>query len=105
MEMLAGKTTGKDKSEGIAAYAPFARQVLKEGWVKPSKRIFDDTKITDHFAIIPTLQAPRNLSDAEAKLYDMVVKRFLRCSSPRPSSSSPRASPVSRASRSRARAG
>jgi DNA topoisomerase III len=77
MEMLAGKTKGKDKSEGVAAYAPFARQVLKEGWVKPSKRIFDNTKISDHFAIIPTLQAPGNLSDAEAKLYDMVVKRFL----------------------------
>ena len=77
MEMLAGKAKGKDKSEGVAAYAPFARQVLKEGWVKPSKRIFDNSKISDHFAIIPTLQAPGNLSDAEAKLYDMVVKRFL----------------------------
>jgi len=73
MEMLAGK----GKGEGVAAYAPFARQVLKEGWVRPSKRIFDNTKISDHFAIIPTLQAPGNLSDAEAKLYDMVVKRFL----------------------------
>jgi len=77
MEMLAGKTKVKDKSEGVAAYAPFARQVLKEGWVKPSKRIFDNSKISDHFAIIPTLQAPGNLSDAESKLYDMVVKRFL----------------------------
>jgi DNA topoisomerase-3 len=77
MEMLAGKAKGKDKSEGVAAYAPFARQVLKEGWVKPSKRIFDNAKISDHFAIIPTLQAPGHLSDAEAKLYDMVVKRFL----------------------------
>ena len=77
MEMLAGKARGKDKSEAVAAYAPFARQVLKEGWVKPSKRIFDNSKISDHFAIIPTLQAPGHLSDAEAKLYDMVVKRFL----------------------------
>ena len=77
MEMLAGKAKGKDRSAGIAAYAPFARQVLKEGWVTPSKRIFDNTKISDHFAIIPTLQGPGNLSDAEAKLYDMVVKRFL----------------------------
>src|SRR5450759_1842043 len=54
MEMLAGKARGKDKSEGVAAYAPFARQLLKEGWVKPSRRIFDNTKISDHFAIIPT---------------------------------------------------
>jgi DNA topoisomerase III len=77
MEMLAGKAKGKDRSTGVAAYAPFARQVLKEGWVRPSKRIFDNTKISDHFAIIPTLQTPGHLSDAEAKLYDMVVKRFL----------------------------
>jgi len=77
MEMLAGKAKGKDMSESVAAYAPFARQVLKESWIKPSKRIFDNAKISDHFAIIPTLQAPGNLSDAEGKLYDMVVKRFL----------------------------
>ena len=58
-------------------YAPFARQILKGGWVKPNRRIFDNTKISDHFAIIPTLQAPGNLSEPEAKLYDLVVRRFL----------------------------
>ncbi|MBI5911171.1 MAG: DNA topoisomerase III [Betaproteobacteria bacterium] len=77
MEMLAGKAKSKDRSEGVAAYVPFARAVLREGWVKPGKRIFDNAKISDHFAIIPTLQAPGHMSDAEAKLYDMVVKRFL----------------------------
>src|SRR5512147_114410 len=58
-------------------YAPFAKQVLKRGWVKPNKRIFDNSKISDHFAIIPTLQTPGNLSEPEAKLYDLVVRRFL----------------------------
>lgn len=58
-------------------YLQFTRQVLKQGWVKPNRRIFDNSKISDHFAIIPTLQAPKTLSDAEAKLYDLVVKRFL----------------------------
>lgn len=58
-------------------YAPFAKLVLKSGWVKPNRRIFDNSKISDHFAIIPTLQAPKNLNDAERKLYDLVVKRFL----------------------------
>ena len=58
-------------------YAPFAKAVLKNGWVKPNRRIFDNSKISDHFAIIPTLQAPKNLNDAERKLYDMVVRRFL----------------------------
>jgi DNA topoisomerase III len=58
-------------------FAPFARQVLKGGWVKPSKRIFDNSKISDHFAIIPTLQKPGHLNEGEAKLYDLVVRRFL----------------------------
>ena len=59
------------------AYAPFAAQVLKEKWVRPNKRIFDNTKISDHFAIIPTLVQPKHLNELEAKLYDFVVKRFL----------------------------
>jgi DNA topoisomerase-3 len=58
-------------------YAPFAKAVLKNGWVKPNRRIFDNSKISDHFAIIPTLQAPKNLNEAERKLYDLVVRRFL----------------------------
>jgi DNA topoisomerase-3 len=60
-----------------SGYARHAAQVLKKGWLKPNKRIFDDKKISDHFAIIPTLQPPKHLSDAEGKVYDMVVKRFL----------------------------
>ncbi len=58
-------------------YNPLARQVLKNGWLKPNKKIFDNSKISDHFAIIPTLQQPGNLSEPEQKLYDLVVKRFL----------------------------
>ncbi|HWD21614.1 MAG TPA: DNA topoisomerase III [Burkholderiales bacterium] len=59
------------------AFSTYARQILKQGWARPNKRIFDNTKISDHFAIIPTLQKPKHLSDAEHKLYDMVVRRFL----------------------------
>ncbi len=59
------------------AYVVPAKNVLKNGWVKPNKRIFDNTKISDHFAIIPTLLAPKALSEIEQKVYDMVVKRFL----------------------------
>jgi len=58
-------------------FAPFARQILKQGWVRPNKRVFDNSKISDHFAIIPTLQTPKHLNEAEHKLYDMVVRRFL----------------------------
>jgi DNA topoisomerase-3 len=66
-----------DALAGIKEFAPFAKQVLKGGWVKPNKRIFDNSKISDHFAIIPTLQTPGHLSEPEAKLYDLVVRRFL----------------------------
>ena len=58
-------------------YAPFASQIAKQGWVRPNKRIFNNAKISDHFAIVPTGTAPKSLSDAEAKIYDLVVKRFL----------------------------
>src|SRR5688572_18534897 len=58
-------------------FAPFAKQILKQGWVKPNKRVFDNSKISDHFAITPTLQTPRSLNEAEQKLYDLVVRRFL----------------------------
>ncbi|MDE4919913.1 DNA topoisomerase III [Cupriavidus metallidurans] len=58
-------------------YLPHAKKILSSGWVKPNKRIFDNSKISDHFAIIPTLQAPKNLSEPEQKLYDLVVRRFL----------------------------
>lgn len=58
-------------------YLPHAKKILAQGWVRPNKRIFDNSKISDHFAIIPTLQAPKNLSEPEQKLYDLVVRRFL----------------------------
>ncbi len=58
-------------------YYQFAAQILNKNWVKPNKRIFDNTKISDHFAIIPTTQAPKNLSEPEQKLYDLVTRRFL----------------------------
>jgi DNA topoisomerase-3 len=57
--------------------APHAATALKGNYIKPSKRIFDNAKVSDHFAIIPTLQAPSGLSDAEQKLYDLVVRRFM----------------------------
>jgi len=54
-----------------------AETILKNGWVRPNKRIFNNAKVSDHFAIIPTLVAPKVLSEPEQKLYDLVTKRFL----------------------------
>jgi DNA topoisomerase-3 len=54
-----------------------ARKALNDGYVKPSRRVFDNAKVSDHFAIIPTLEAPKSLTEIEARLYDLVVKRFI----------------------------
>jgi DNA topoisomerase III len=56
---------------------PHAQTALSGNYIKPSKRIFDNAKVSDHFAIIPTLEAPKGLSDAEQKLYDFVARRFM----------------------------
>jgi len=64
-------------SAAAASVRPFAGQLLKADRIKPNKRIFDDKKVSDHFAIIPTLQVPRELSDAEGKIYELIARRFL----------------------------
>ena len=69
MQMLAKSSMGH--------LAPFAKTAIAEGYIKPTKKVFDNTKVSDHFAIIPTLEAPSGLSDAEQKLYDFVVRRFI----------------------------
>ena len=61
----------------VTGYSSFADQILKAGWVHPNKRIFNNAKVSDHFAIIPTTFAPKGLSEPEQKLYDLVTKRFL----------------------------
>ncbi len=58
-------------------YGKFSQQILASDWVIPNKRIFNNAKISDHFAIIPTSLNPAKLNEAEAKLYDLVTKRFL----------------------------
>ncbi len=61
----------------INNFQQFASKILNNNWVKPNKRIFDNTKISDHFAIIPTGHIPKNLSEPEQKLYDLVTRRFM----------------------------
>ena len=58
------------------SYAPFAKKVLSNNWIIPNKKIFNNAKISDHFAIIPTGQT-RSLESAEQNIYDMVTKRFI----------------------------
>ncbi len=78
LDMIAGFNRVDRLAPGpLHDLAIHAAKALRDGYVKPSKRIFDNTKISDHFAIIPTLEAPKSLSEIEAKLYDLVVKRFI----------------------------
>jgi len=56
---------------------PFARRVLDNNWVKPNKRIFNNAKVGDHFAIIPTGTVPRSLDNNERAIFEMVSKRFV----------------------------
>ncbi|MBS7328464.1 MAG: DNA topoisomerase III [Oxalobacter sp.] len=60
-----------------ATFKPFAEQVLSNKWIRPNKRIFDNRKISDHFAIIPTLQPLKTQREDDRKLYELVVRRFL----------------------------
>jgi DNA topoisomerase-3 len=57
--------------------AGHAARVLEEQWLGPNKRIFNNAQISDHFAIIPTVETPKPLEDMEAKIYDMIARRFV----------------------------
>lgn len=49
-----------------------------EGKTLPkSRKVFDNKKVTDHHAIIPTGEPPKNLSDMEQKVFDLVARRFI----------------------------
>jgi len=45
--------------------------------VRPNKRIFNNAQISDHFAIIPTTHEAKNLDEMEAKVFDMIARRFV----------------------------
>jgi DNA topoisomerase-3 len=57
--------------------ARHAAKAVENGWVHPNKRIFNDAKVSDHFAIVPTGLAPKELDEMQAKIYDMVARRFI----------------------------
>lgn len=69
---------------GNQGYAAAARRILDNGWIKPTKKVFDNSKISDHFAIVPTGVEPKNLEADKGytaedlhKIYDLVAKRLL----------------------------
>ncbi|MDA7822937.1 DNA topoisomerase 3 [Opitutales bacterium] len=59
-------------------FAPFAQKVIQSDWVNPKdKRVFNNKQISDHFAIIPTNNSPKNLDANELKIYNLILKRFI----------------------------
>ena len=61
---------------GLIEYNEFVTP-LKKVKLPKSKRVFDNSKVTDHHAIIPTGVPARNLTDSEKKVYDLVTRRFI----------------------------
>ncbi len=62
----------------LSAYGAFAGRILGQSWVQPgNRRIFNNAKVSDHFAIIPTTQMPKGLSEPEQRIYDTITRRFL----------------------------
>jgi DNA topoisomerase-3 len=62
---------------GKTRWSGLVGPILSQGWIRPEKRIFNNAKVTDHFAIVPTGQLPSQASAAEERLYELVLKRFL----------------------------
>jgi len=54
-----------------------AQKALEKNYVQFNKRIFNNAQISDHFAIVPTTSEAKSLNDAEAKIFDMVARRFV----------------------------
>lgn len=64
--------------KGIRGYETFTNELLASGKKLPkTKKVFDNTKVTDHHAIIPTGVPAMNLTEWERKVYDLVVRRFI----------------------------
>lgn len=66
----------KDIMNGLRTYHPLMARIAGKPLAK-SKKVFDNSKVTDHHAIIPTGQQPGSLSDFESKVYDLVARRFI----------------------------
>ncbi len=74
------KTLGKrvEAAGSLKGLSPFAEKLLALGKLPVNKRIVDDSKVTDHHAIVPTAKKnTRELPPDEARIHDLVARRFL----------------------------
>ena len=66
----------KYKVGGVAPYAELIRTIGGKP-LRKDKKVFDNSKVTDHHAIIPTGVTPVGLTDMEQKVYDLICRRFI----------------------------
>ncbi len=73
------KITMSERLQAVSDFAPEVKQYLKNGAVVRQTKVFQDNKVTDHHALLPTEKRPRyeKLSNEEQKIYQMIVTRFL----------------------------
>ena len=73
------KSTMSERLQAVSDFAPEVKQYLKNGAVVRQTKVFQDNKVTDHHALLPTEKRPRyeKLSNEEQKIYQMIVTRFL----------------------------
>ena len=62
--------------KGLRDYETFTAPLAGTALLK-SKKVFDNSKVTDHHAIIPTGQHPQNLADMERRVFDLIARRFI----------------------------
>lgn len=62
--------------EGLKDYTGYTASLAGKKLLK-SKKVFDNSKVTDHHAIIPTGVYPQNLTDMEKRVYDLIARRFI----------------------------
>ncbi len=60
-----------------SSLATHAEKALRNDWVKPTKRVFNNARVSDHHAIIPTGTSAAHLDEFERKVYDMVARRTI----------------------------
>jgi DNA topoisomerase-3 len=77
-DMVGGLKKRVEAAGALPELSSFAEKLLREKKLPISKRIVDDSKVTDHHAIVPTnKESPGGLPPDETKVYDLVARRFL----------------------------
>ncbi len=71
------RTLSQSTGDTVSDLPRHAAKSLQNNYIFPSKRVFDNAKVSDHFAIIPTGVIPKSLKPEEQKIFDMVARRFI----------------------------